>query len=89
MSARTLAATVLAGGVLVASATVAVAAPARPDLPAWQTHPCKSEDSVNCYWNAHTMGNGQGLSYYVRELPGRRRMVCVFYVARPRLDYCA
>jgi hypothetical protein len=25
--------------------------------------PCTAEDSTNCYWNARTMGNGQGDSY--------------------------
>ncbi len=25
--------------------------------------PCPTEDSDNCYWDAETMGNGQGTSY--------------------------
>lgn len=25
--------------------------------------PCESEDSINCYWDAQTMGNGQGSSF--------------------------
>ena len=25
--------------------------------------PCATEDSANCYWNARTMGNGQGRSF--------------------------
>jgi hypothetical protein len=25
--------------------------------------PCAAEDSTNCYWDARTMGNGQGDSY--------------------------
>lgn len=29
--------------------------------------PCQSEDSDNCYWDAQTMGNGQGLSFEVRD----------------------
>lgn len=26
-------------------------------------NPCPYEDSKNCYWNAETMGNGQGQSF--------------------------
>jgi hypothetical protein len=26
-------------------------------------HPCEYEDSEWCYWNASTMGNGQGQSF--------------------------
>lgn len=25
--------------------------------------PCLSEDSTGCYWNARTMGNGEGRSF--------------------------
>lgn len=25
--------------------------------------PCQTEDSSNCYWNAQTMGNGNGRSF--------------------------
>lgn len=25
--------------------------------------PCATEDSTNCYWDADTMGNGEGLSF--------------------------
>lgn len=25
--------------------------------------PCQTEDSSNCYWNAQTMGNGNGSSF--------------------------
>lgn len=32
----------------------------RDSLPA-----CATEDSDNCYWDAQTMGNGQGRSFYV------------------------
>lgn len=60
----------------------------RPGLPVWMKTPCQSEDSVNCYWNARQMGNGEGLSFYVREMPGRNHTVCVFYVKRSGLDYC-
>ena len=27
--------------------------------------PCATEDSLNCYWDAETMGNGIGNSYVV------------------------
>lgn len=29
--------------------------------------PCESEDSVSCYWDASTRGNGQGRSFWVNE----------------------
>lgn len=29
--------------------------------------PCATEDSTSCYWDADTMGNGQGTSYTVDE----------------------
>lgn len=32
--------------------------------PKWMTRPCKWEDSVNCYWDASTAGNGKGHSFY-------------------------
>lgn len=35
------------------------------DAPASQAtlRPCATEDSVQCYWNGYTMGNGEGRSY--------------------------
>lgn len=37
-----------------------------PAAPVWQTLPdCPTEDSDDCYWDAQTMGNGQGRSFYV------------------------
>lgn len=27
--------------------------------------PCATEDSTDCYWDADTMGNGEGASFYV------------------------
>lgn len=36
------------------------------DSDAWQMDPCAQEDSPGpCYWNASTMGNGVGMSFYV------------------------
>lgn len=29
--------------------------------------PCATEDSVNCYWDAQTMGNGIGTDFIVLE----------------------
>ncbi len=29
--------------------------------------PCATEDSDNCYWDADTMGNGEGRSFTVRD----------------------
>lgn len=79
---------------IVAVLTVAPGMASAPDVArraGWMSAPCVTEDSVNCQWNAHTRGDGSGHSFYVRELPGRARMVCVFYVsaryARTH-DYC-
>lgn len=59
--------------------------------PTWMTTACQGEDQVNCYWDAHKMGNGVGHSYYARQFPGSARMVCVMYW-QPRYarhhDYC-
>jgi hypothetical protein len=63
-----------------------------PTLPVWTTRPCKTEDSVNCFWDARTQGNGRGHSFIVRQVPGRAHMVCVFYVDRryaKKHDYCS
>lgn len=38
--------------------------------PRWMTTKCQSEDDWNCYWNARTMGNGRGHSYWVIPLKG-------------------
>jgi hypothetical protein len=57
----------------------------------WMRTPCEYEDSVNCYWDAGTMGNKKGHSFYVRYLPGKAHMTCVFYTQRyyaKRHDYC-
>jgi hypothetical protein len=31
----------------------------------YAAHPCPTEDSVSCYWDAATMGNGIGRSFTV------------------------
>ena len=52
-------------------------APEAPRRAAWMSTPCPTEDSVNCYWNHKTMGDGHGRSFYVREVDGK---VCRFFV---------
>lgn len=52
-------------------------------------HPCRTESSVNCYWNARTMGNHRGRSYYVTGVPGPRGIACVYYWRHPEQDYCS
>lgn len=49
-----------AGAILIAAilGVVVAAVPHLSSLP-----PCETEDSVNCYWDADTMGNGRGKSY--------------------------
>jgi hypothetical protein len=34
-----------------------------PNHPTITLIPCPTEDSADCYWNAATMGNGQGRSF--------------------------
>lgn len=51
-------------------------------LPYWTVRPCAYEDSVNCAWNAGTMGNGEGHSFMVRKVPHSGGLVCVFYAQR-------
>jgi hypothetical protein len=61
------------------------------EVPTWMTRACPYEDSVNCYWDAQAVGNHRGHSFYVRLMPGRKghRIACVFYVDRPKWDYCS
>lgn len=65
--------TTMAGVALGAAVTVsAVAAGATtgatsPDLAPrtqWMRTACPAEDSLDCQWNAHTRGNGVGVSFY-------------------------
>lgn len=81
--------------VAVSGASVAAASPAAspepPARPVWARTACVTEDSVNCYWNAEQMGNGNGQSFYVRLFPGRAQMICVMYVNKRYAashDYC-
>lgn len=41
-----------------------VQVPGDARVPAYIRTPCPYQDSVNCYWNAATRGNGLGHSYY-------------------------
>jgi hypothetical protein len=83
---------ILAGIVTVASPATATA-PAAPHRAVWMRTACAEEDSVNCFWNAHAMGNGVGHSFYARRMPGDvTGLVCIFY-ASPRYarnhDHCS
>lgn len=60
-------------------------------VPAWMTHPCVNEDSVNCYYDAQKRGNHKGVSFYVRQIPhtGKRHpLVCQLRVNHVRYDQC-
>lgn len=54
----------------------------------WQyavNHPCRTEDSVNCYWDAQARGNHRGHSFYVitqwldEDHARGSKQVCVFF----------
>ena len=54
----------------------------------WADQPCEYEDSTNCFWDAQVEGNGQGNSFYVREIDGK---ACVMYVDKSfaaKNDHC-
>lgn len=38
--------------------------------------PCPTDDAVNCYWDAHKQGNGQGHSFYA--IPVGKK-ICIKY----------
>jgi hypothetical protein len=73
---------------------VASASTSSLPLPASVSHPCKEEDSVNCYWNAGSAGNHQGHSFITRQMPKqgkqKRGTICVIYIAKAdgHWDYC-
>lgn len=52
----------VAGGTLVLCLAMSGQAPAPAPLPD-ALPACATEDSTNCYWDAETMGNGEGLSF--------------------------
>lgn len=39
----------------------------RPEWAPLDLPPCPTEDSDNCYWDADVRGNGQGISFTVRN----------------------
>jgi hypothetical protein len=50
---------------LAVSAWVYLATPDEPEHEPITLTACATEDSDNCYWDAATMGNGEGLSFVV------------------------
>lgn len=69
------------GALFPAHGQTAPAASGAP-LPFWTERPCPLEDSVNCAWDAGTMGDGNGHSFTVRKVPHSRGLVCIFYAER-------
>lgn len=49
--------------------------------PRWLTTPCEYEDDYNCYWNARTMGNGEGHSFWAIRV-GRGEVAIVYWNRR-------
>jgi hypothetical protein len=47
-----------------------------PHYQRYLTTPCQYEDSVGCYWDARTMGNGEGHSFYAIPIGHK---VCIQY----------
>ena len=58
---------------------VAGAAAAEAPSPWWLSRPCPNEDSVNCYWDAETAGDGEGHSFFAVRVRGE---VCMLHVER-------
>ncbi len=86
-----LSATILTAGLAGVATAQPTSEPTPVPLPASVNRPCPTEDSFNCYWNAKEQGDGHGHSFVVRLVPGRSKMVCVFYVERRYAkshDYC-
>lgn len=84
--------TILASAVIAASLTGGAAVMASADqpiheVPTWMRQSCTTLSSVNCYWPEGSFKPDQG-EMYVRRMPGREKMVCVFYVTHPKRDYC-
>lgn len=53
----------LAGAAIVAALTAAAMIPSTPQLAPLCTH----ETANGCYWDARTLGNGEGTSFYACE----------------------
>lgn len=87
---RKLAAVAVTATLLIGGSAASASAPEPPARAKWMSRPCVYEDGINCFWNADSMGNGMGHSFYVRKIPGRR-LTCAFYVERHYAkthDYC-
>jgi hypothetical protein len=52
-----------AGGIALTAACLPEPVPTAETLPSITLVPCPQEDSINCYWDAARMGNGQGTSF--------------------------
>ena len=91
LAAATIAAGLVSATNVTADAQPKVSTTKVQAMPKWMHRPCPEEDSVNCFWDAGSRGNGVGHSFYVRQFPGKAKMVCVMYV-KPRdarrWDYC-
>lgn len=79
-------------GVVLTASTPALASVNRGvesthEVPEWMNNICPTEDSVNCWYPGGTHGHTG--PFFVRQMPGRAHMVCVFFADHPRKDYCA
>lgn len=54
----------------------ATAAPGTHSAPRFTKVACEYEDSINCYWDATSTGNGEGHSFYAIPVGDR---VCIKY----------
>lgn len=90
MNVKTAAAAVLSATILSAGLTSVANAGSESthEVPEWMNRVCQSEDSVNCWWDGGTVKPKQGQAF-IRQMPGRKHMVCVFFANRPRQDYCS
>jgi hypothetical protein len=68
---------------------VASATTTQGKLPSSMNHPCKEEDSWNCFWDAGARGNKKGHSFVVRAMPSQN-LVCWMYnkKADRHWDHC-
>lgn len=82
---RILAPAALALGLLTTTPATAEA-PTPPHTDAYMTTPCKTEDSVNCYWDAKEQGNGQGHSYWSIRV-NDHRVAIVYWNERYNLKH--
>jgi len=80
---------ITAGALVLATASMAHAASeSTHEVPEWMNRVCAAEDSVNCYWDGGTVKPHQGQAF-IRQVPGRKHMVCVFFANTPKRDYCS